>query len=202
MAFPFGEPTVGEVRKNLAIRFNRRFGDIDMAQAPLAYFITFTTYGTWLPGRNPGWVDRRNNQYGSPIPQPDPEKESAQRAKMRQPEYRLDDGRRAIVLKTLLEVAAHRKWQMLAAHVRSNHLHIVVRTAEKPEKVMADFKAWASRRLREAFGEDAARDRWTQHGSTKYLWTKESVVEKLEYVVHGQGAPMAVFDYRTGNKSG
>jgi len=61
---------------------------------------------------------------------------------------------------------------------------------------MADCKAWASRRLREEFGEDATRDRWTQHGSTIYLWSEASVAEKVEYVVNGQGSPMSVFDYR------
>ena len=57
---------------------------------------------------------------------------------------------------------------------------------------MADFKAWASRRLRE----EPDRDRWTQHGSTIYVWTSESLAEKIAYVVHGQGAPMAVYDSR------
>ncbi len=59
---------------------------------------------------------------------------------------------------------------------------------------MADFKAWASRRLRLAFGEDAGRDRWTQHGSTKYLWTHAAIDEKVAYVVDGQGEAMVVFD--------
>lgn len=168
-----------------------------MAQKPLAYFITFTTYGTWLQGRDPGWVDRKHNEYGAPIPAANAEQEAAHRAKMRQTEYRLDEARRAVVLRTIVEVAAHHKWQLWAVHVRSNHVHAVVTAQAKPEKVMSDFKAWASRRLREAFDEDADRDRWTQHGSTKYLWNEEAVAEKVEYVVKGQGAPMAFFDHRT-----
>jgi REP element-mobilizing transposase RayT len=167
-----------------------------MAQEPLAYFITFTTYGTWLQGRDPGWVDRAHNEYGAPVPAADVEREAAHRAKMRQPEYRLDEARRGIVLKTIVEVAAHRKWRLWAVHVRSNHVHIVVTAPAKPEKVMADFKSWASRRLREAFHEDADRDRWTQHGSTRYLWNEAAVAEKVEYVVNEQGDPMAYFDHR------
>jgi REP element-mobilizing transposase RayT len=167
-----------------------------MAQEPLAYFITFTTYGTWLQGRAPGWVDRVHNQYGAGICMPDVALEAEQRAKMRQPEYRLDEARRAVVLRTVREVAAHRHWQLWAAHVRGNHVHIVVTAAGTPERVMADFKAWASRRLREAFGEDNDRDRWTQHGSTRYLWTEATLAEKVEYVVNGQGEPMACFDSR------
>jgi REP element-mobilizing transposase RayT len=164
---------------------------------PLAYFITFTTYGTWLQGRSPGSVDRSHNQYGSPLLPSETERETQQRAKMRQPEYRLDEARRGVVLKTIVEVASHRKWKLWAAHVRSNHAHVVVTSPDKPEKVMMDLKAWASRRLREAFQEEADRDRWTQHGSTKYLWNLTTLEEKIIYVVEGQGTPMAVYDGRS-----
>ena len=61
---------------------------------------------------------------------------------------------------------------------------------------MSDFKAWASRRLREAFGEDIDRDRWTQHGSTKYLWNDSTLAVKIIYVLDEQGTPMARFDGR------
>ena len=101
-----------------------------MPQEPLAYFITFTTYGTWLQGRDPGWVDRQHNQYGAPIPQADTKRESAHRIKLRQAEYRLDEPHRAIVLRTILEVAANRKWRALAIHVRTNHVHIGERSVK------------------------------------------------------------------------
>jgi hypothetical protein len=71
-----------------------------------------------------------------------------------------------------------------------------VTAVEKPEKVMADFKAWASRRLREAFGETADRDRWTQHGSTRYLNAQPALDAAIAYVVDEQGEPMACFDAR------
>ncbi|MBV8780616.1 MAG: hypothetical protein JO353_04400 [Phycisphaerae bacterium] len=61
---------------------------------------------------------------------------------------------------------------------------------------MSDLKAWASRRLREAFGEDEDRKRWTEHGSTRYLWSESALAAKIGYVVDEQGEPMAVFDSR------
>jgi hypothetical protein len=78
-----------------------------MPDEPLAYFITFTTYGTSLQGRDPGWIDRQHNVYGAAIPEPDAEREETQRSKMRQPEYRLDEPRRCVVLRTIREVVAH-----------------------------------------------------------------------------------------------
>lgn len=32
---------------------------------PIAYLITFTTYGTWMHGDKRGSVDKRHNRYGS-----------------------------------------------------------------------------------------------------------------------------------------
>ena len=163
---------------------------------PLAYFISFTTYGTWLHGRAPGSVDREHNLPGTPFLPADPTREVANREGLRQEPYILDEPRRAVVLRTIREVAAHRRWKLWAVHVRTNHVHIVVTAADKPEKVMADFKAWASRRLREACAESADRDRWTQHGSTRYLNTEASLVGAIVYVVEEQGEKMACFDSR------
>ncbi len=164
---------------------------------PLAYFITFTTYGAWLHGRAPGSVDREHNAAGTPFLPNDPQLEAASRAAMRQSPYVLDEQKRAVVLRTIREVAAHRGWKLWAVHVRTNHVHIVVTASQKPEKVMADFKAWASRRLREAFDESTDRDRWTQHGSTRYLNTQSALENAVAYVVDEQGDAMACCDSRT-----
>ena len=164
--------------------------------SPLAYFITFSSHGTWLHGRDPGSVDRQHNQYGTPALSPDPQREQACREKMKHPPYDLDVRRREIILKTICEVANHRNWQLWAVHVRTNHVHIVVSADARPEKVMSDFKAWSSRRLREALNESAEIDRWTRHGSTRYLWSEEQVDAEIRYTLEGQGEPMACFDGR------
>ncbi|MGH9785558.1 MAG: TolB family protein [Terriglobia bacterium] len=39
----------------------------------------------------------------------------------------------------------------------------------------------------------ADRRRWARHGSTRYLWKPENVRAAIEYVVHEQGQPMAVW---------
>jgi REP element-mobilizing transposase RayT len=163
---------------------------------PVAYFLTFSTYGTWLHGRDPGSVDRTHSAYGTPLLPPNAEVESEQSMKMRQGEYSLDEARREVVLSTIREVASHRRWRIWAVHVRSNHVHVVLTAPCKPEKVMSDFKAWASRRLREKFDESADRDRWTQHGSTRYVWSNEQLDQKIHYVLDEQGAAMSVYDGR------
>lgn len=117
---------------------------------PLGYFITFTTYGAWLHGRASGSVDRQHNRPGTPFLPVNSGLESGRRRFMRQESYTLDGPRREVVLRTIREVAEHRGWKIWAIHVRSNHVHVVVTAPCRPEKVMIDFKTWASRRLRNA----------------------------------------------------
>ncbi len=164
---------------------------------PLAYFITFTTYGAWLHGRAPGSVDREHNVPGTPFLPPDDAREREMRAAMRQEPYVLDELRRQVVLRTIKEVAAHRKWKLWAVHVRSNHVHVVISADCKPEKVMADLKAWCSRRLREACNESSDRDRWAQHGSTRYLNDDKSFDAAVKYAIEEQGDAMQVYDGRS-----
>ena len=65
--------------------------------------------------------------------------------------------------------------------------------------MMSDFKAYASRRLKERLNEPADRKRWTQHGGTLYLWTEQEVAAKIDYVLNRQGTPMAVYDGSNAN---
>src|ERR1019366_10599368 len=51
-----------------------------ITMAPLAFFITFTTYGTWLHGRAPGSVDRQHNIPDTPFLPPDREREREMRS--------------------------------------------------------------------------------------------------------------------------
>src|ERR1700677_2576399 len=131
--------------------------------SPLAYFITFTVYGSWLHGRGRGSVDREHNAPGTPFLPRNEELEREMRGAMRQEPYVLDQVRRQVVLHTIKDVAAHRKWKLWAVHVRTYHVHVVVTAECKPEKVMADLKAWRPRRLRHARQESSLQDLWTQH---------------------------------------
>jgi len=171
-----------------------------MATSPLAYFITFSTYGAWLHGRDAGSIDKQHNEFGTPFLDPDDERERTELSNMREPPYVLNPARRKIVLATIQEVCRNRRWTLWACHVRSTHVHAVVSADAKPEKVMSDLKAYSSRRLRENLNESADAKRWTQHGSTRYLWKDDEVVAKTDYVLNGQGAPMECYDGRNASE--
>lgn len=159
----------------------------------MRYFITFACYGAHLHGDESGSVDRRHNLFGGRSLEADPQRAAAERRSMNQPRYELDGNRRAVVLQALGEVCWRRGWNLLAAHVRSNHVHVIVEAEVPPEKVMNDFKAYASRALNQLGRDEPGRRRWARHGSTRWLWKDQEVREAIRYVVEEQGEPMAVF---------
>ncbi|MBC8167540.1 MAG: transposase, partial [Bryobacteraceae bacterium] len=88
-------------------------------------------------------------------------------------------------------------WTLLAAHVRTNHVHVVVAAHRSAEQVMNAFKAYASRALNGMAPDEAERKRWARHGSTRHLWTRHAVSAAVHYVVWEQGQPMASFEMLT-----
>ncbi len=130
----------------------------------MRYFITFACYGTHVHGAQRGSVDRNHNLPDSRTLEIDSNRAEIESEAMAQAPYLLDERARTLVLHAIQEVCVHRGWNLLAAHVRTNHVHVVVESEARPEKVMNDFKSYASRALNIA-ETDKSRRRWAHHGS-------------------------------------
>jgi len=158
-----------------------------MYNKPRAYFITFTAYGTWLHGDSRQSVLVENHSTKLLDPQESFEKYEQQ--KLTSPPVVFNENMRFHILEAIMERCIYKQWHLYAAHVRSNHVHIIVHSDEPIDKVMNAFKAWGTRKLRQS-GYTLAKV-WTHHGSTKYIFTRAKLIEKTRYVVHEQGEMMA-----------
>jgi REP element-mobilizing transposase RayT len=157
------------------------------------YFLTFTTYGTWLHGDDRGSADRDHHTPGEPYLEADPALRTYRANLMTSPPYRMDEADRAVVLGAMVRHAGIRGWHLLSAHVRTNHVHLVVTADAAPERMLTEFKAYATRALNEVHPEEADRNRWTRHGSTRWLRKEDDILRAHHYTLHEQGQPMAVF---------
>jgi len=158
-----------------------------MAEAPVAYFLTFRAYGTWLPGDRRGSTSWRQNAPGSPPLDVDADLELRSRARLRSDAVYFDAPRRRAIAEAIRSVCSARGWVLFALNVRTNHVHLVVQCGARPERALIDFKVYATRQM-VVSGAFRAGDRaWSRHGSTRYLWNERDVDVACQYVTYGQG---------------
>ena len=72
-------------------------------------------------------------------------------------------------------------------------MHGTAEAGIPPERIMNEFKSYASRALNQLTSEGPDRKRRTRHGSTRGLWKDEDVRHALRYGIDEQGEPMALF---------
>ena len=155
----------------------------------MTYLITFSCYGQHLHGDEGGSVNRDNNTFGNDRVPADTTWVTRARRLMDQPPYTLDFRRRNIVMASVREVCSSRDWTLLAAHVRSTHVHVVVDADAPPEKIMGDFKTYASRHLNLAELDEPTRKRWARHGSTRRIWRPRMSPRRFDTLWMSRGSP-------------
>ena len=149
---------------------------------PIAYFLTWVTYGTWLPGDARGWDEL---EHGWQLP--NASLESHCKARMDEDQCLLSEAARQETADQIEETCRHRGWCLHALSVRSNHLHVVVTAANvAPRKIRADLQAWATRRLKREIDE-RRENWWADRGSVRYIWNEDALERVIVYVVDAQG---------------
>jgi hypothetical protein len=83
----------------------------------LAYFLTWTTYGTWLPGDSRGWVNRHSKRE-SVVEAPCPALESHARGLMNDPPVALDPKMREVADAAMRQACRELSWAIHALEVR------------------------------------------------------------------------------------
>lgn len=155
---------------------------------PLAYLLTFRTYGTWLHGDERHSVTRHGgNIYGTPDLAPNQKLKLTMESELKQPSVLLDDFQREIVESAIKEVCSHRKYFLKAINVRTNHVHAVVSAQTKPERIVDTFKAYSTRKLRFEKQFKNNLQIWSRGRSRRYLWKPKHVALAINYVLFGQG---------------
>ena len=168
----------------------KHFGeDWDENDFPIAYLITFRTFGTWLHGDKRGSIDvhRGQNKYNAPKIKPNLKLEAKMAQNLNHPEVILDSKMRSIVESAIKEVCRYRGYKLLAINVRTNHAHVVVSGQCKPEPIADAFKSYSTRKLREEGLIDSKTRPWARGRSRRYLWKEQNVDAAINYVLYEQG---------------
>jgi REP element-mobilizing transposase RayT len=155
---------------------------------PIAYFLTWTTYGSWLPGDERGWFDRSGNRHAS-----NPLVRRLATHRMREEQVVLSQTQRKDVERCIARLTTTWGWHLHAVQCRTEHVHVVVTTSGQSHRTALKlYKMWCSRMLGSQQGLGAARPRvrwWTRGGSTRLVYDERGLENVVVYVRECQGLP-------------
>ncbi|HLB57590.1 MAG TPA: transposase [Gammaproteobacteria bacterium] len=100
---------------------------------------------------------------------------------------------RETVLQSIIKTCEFSNWHLHAAHVRTNHMHIVVSAQKEPEKIAVSLKAYATRYLKQQYPELNRKKYWSKGESTGYIFQSENLFRAIQYTIEEQGNEMAFY---------
>ena len=172
-----GEPTAAPDLANSEIHVAGETERIDV----ITLFITWTTYGSWLPGDSRGWRKWKKGQQ-----QPQPRLEDWCRDRMTEETVRLNITQRETVEEAIRAHAKIRGWKLHAVSARSNHVHIAVTATGPPKRVRDQFKANGTTALRKLPNAITNKKVWTKGGDIEFIDNDEDLGHVVLYIVEGQ----------------
>ena len=148
----------------------------------LAYFITWTVYGTFLPGDLRGWMKR---DHGPQLPRPLLARWHHDRLKHSIELLELVD--RQCVKDAMVEISDFRAWKLWIANPRMAHVHCVVSASSYPgDRVRDQMKAKATKELRALDKRFCERPVWTRGGDYQPVYTEDDLERVILYAGEGQ----------------
>ena len=148
------------------------------------FFITWTTYGTWLPGDERGWSKRGKAKQES-----QPALEHWCKQNQVSGTVVLGKSDRLTVEDAIREHCQVRNWGLPAVNARSNHVHVVVQAYEKATIVRDQLKANCTRKLRIQLQPLIVTRTWTKGGDCEVLKDDEALEAAVRYVLEAQDEP-------------
>ncbi len=170
---------------------------------PFALLITWTCYGTWLPGDERGYVSNtrvptggylpRENTPGTPYTRDDAYTRQRARALQKQPSVFLSASEASCAAEALIEAARRNGWRILRGAVMANHIHLVITDCpDHGPTVRRILKGNSHAALSAATGR---RQRWwTAGGSNRYKHGRNAIEAAVRYVSEQPGMLVQIID--------
>jgi len=159
-----------------------RHGPALRAIYPLAYHITWGTYGTRLHGDSRGAVHRSENQFGDPILGRDGDWQSEESNLLRFPLRILTMQQRLFVERTTPTICNRGKWDLIAVAAGSDHVHCVLNAQVEGKDIRKWLKRWLSEAMTEHWPIQPGEVWWAECGSVKWVWHEDYYARVIKYV--------------------
>ncbi|MFQ5429878.1 MAG: class I tRNA ligase family protein, partial [Phycisphaerae bacterium] len=148
----------------------------DLSQG--AVLVTWTAYGTWLPGDDRGFVSRVpradgghtiHHMPGEPYDAGDPQLRNAAADRMQGEPVHLNKEQARVLLAAIAGTAERHGIELLAVAIMADHVHVLCQTDRSGAELQKLFKGAASRRLSRRFKLTDSPRWFTRRGSNRFI---------------------------------
>jgi hypothetical protein len=123
----------------------------EFLEYPLAYHITFGTYGARLHGDERGTVSRGRNRFGEPIVGKDVVWERMERSQLKFPPVVLSDAQQRRVEDVVPAICERGGWEYQMAAGQPDHVHVMLTTPNDGKRVRKWLKTWLGQEMSKAW---------------------------------------------------
>lgn len=149
---------------------------------PLAYHITFGTYGTRLHGDDRGTVCRERNQPGDPIIGNNADWQRIERSKLRFDPVTMSRDQRVAVETAIPKICVRGGWTLQIAACQTDHVHVLLAASADGKAIRRWLKRWLGEALSEAWPLPEGASWWAEGGSVKWVWDDDYLHNVFEYI--------------------
>ncbi|MGB2862984.1 MAG: transposase [Sedimentisphaerales bacterium] len=138
------------------------------------YMVTWTTYGSWLPGDKRGYVRQGKIMSG------DPNILKASQSLQKSTTVTLDSDQKAIIRRAILREAERIGHTIEALAVCTNHIHLVARPSEESiDSIVSRYKNVA---MFSICKDRPVRRIWTRGFDKRFCFNEKILNQRIEYV--------------------
>jgi REP element-mobilizing transposase RayT len=149
---------------------------------PLAYHITWGTYGNRLHGDPRGTVDRTHRKRGSPVLGLDRERLEKEKSLMKFPPVRFTRDQRLFIETNIPKICEHGLWTYHICAAAIDHIHMVVSSPSDPRDIRRLAKRWMGQELSLHYRLPEGATWWSEGGSVRTVKDDAYLQSALPYV--------------------
>jgi REP element-mobilizing transposase RayT len=173
-------------------------------EKPFALHITWTTFGTWLPGDQRGYVtntvasdggfQKKENTPGTPYTADAPFMSARARALQQRPTALLTASLARVAAAAMVSAATARGWRIVRGALMPNHIHMVVIDCPADGSAVRRVLKGTSQA---ALNREAGAQRWwTAGGSDRYKNDDDAIAAAIRYVANQPGKLVEIVDMK------
>ena len=161
-----------------------------MPDSPIAYHITFGTYGCRLHGDPRGTVDRQHKRDLEPVIREDWNRELTNQERLRFPPITLSSEQRVFVEAVVGVICERGGWRLFAAAAAPDHVHVCLFGEADGQRIRTWFKRWLGERLSSKWPLKPGQSWWAEDGSVKWIFDEVNLKNVIQYIIDQRATSM------------